>query len=152
MAKHRVAPMAAEDIPAVLEIESKSNPAPWSENSFRSELTNSQAHYLVAKVGDRIVGFCGCWDVIDEVHVTNIAVDPEFRRHGIGRSLMENMLADAKSRGMRCSTLEVRSGNLGAIALYEQLGYSRCAIRKAYYPNNREDAVVMWLYNLQDQT
>jgi ribosomal-protein-alanine N-acetyltransferase len=148
MAKVTVSKMTSEHVPAVLAIEAKCNPAPWSEASFRSELDNPQAHYIVALDGTRLVGYCGCWDVIDEVHVTNIGVDPEFRRKGAGRLLMVHMLALAVERGMRCSTLEVRAGNTAAIMLYESLGYEKCALRKGYYPNDRENAVVMWLYDL----
>lgn len=148
MMRFTIVPMAAEDIQAVLQIESRSNPAPWSEVSFRSELKNPQARYLVAKSGNQVVGYCGSWDVIDELHVTNIAVDPTYRRKGLGKMLMLEMLKAAKDRGMRCSTLEVRAGNEPAIKLYKQLGYEPCAVRKGYYPVNSEDAIVMWLYDL----
>lgn len=151
MTRFTILPMEAEHIPAVLRVETRSNPAPWSEASFRSELKNPQAHYLVALAGNEVAGYCGAWDVIDELHITNIAVDPQFRRQGLGKKLMIETLNSAKKRGMRCSTLEVRAGNEAAIKLYEKLGFQKCATRKGYYPVNSEDAIVMWLYDLESR-
>lgn len=142
-------PLTERDLQAVREIELLSNPAPWSEESFRAELSNTQATYFVAKCGDKVVGFCGYWRVIDEAHVTNVAVHPNYRKRGLGRSLMVTLLEHAASNGLTCSTLEVRAGNENAISLYEKLGYVKCAVRKSYYPNNHEDAIVMWLYDLE---
>ena len=95
-----------------------------------------------------VVAYGGIWLVIDEAHVTTIAVAAPHRRQGIGEKLMVELLERGRTAGMVCSTLEVRAGNQPAITLYEKLGYHVAATRKGYYPDNKEDAVVMWLYDL----
>lgn len=140
--------MLEKDILNVVAIERLVNPSPWSESSFRSELANPQAHYWVAQIGEALVGFAGFWLVIDEAHITNIAVHPDYQGQGIGKSLMSKLIEDAASKGAVCATLEVRKSNEKAIRLYESLGFVQSAIRKAYYPHNREDAIVMWLMNI----
>lgn len=86
--------------------------------------------------------------VIDEAHVTTLAVDESVRRLGIGRTLIVDLLVEAQARGMLCATLEVRASNTAAVALYESLGFATTARRKRYYPDNREDALVMWLADM----
>lgn len=137
-----------QHIPAILEIESRTNGAPWSERAFRNELTHDDRIFLVAISGGQIVGYGGVWLVIDEAHVTTVAVEESARRQGIGERLMVELLEKSKAAGMACSTLEVRAGNEAAIKLYEKLGYKEISKRKGYYPDNKEDAVVMWLYEL----
>lgn len=137
-----------EHIPAILEIESRTNGAPWSERAFRNELTHKDRIFLVGLANSEVVGYGGVWLVIDEAHVTTVAVSEAFRRQGIGEAMMIKLLEDSKEAGMVCSTLEVRAGNDAAIRLYEKLGYKEVARRKGYYPDNKEDAVVMWLYEL----
>lgn len=141
--------LVEEHIASILAIEKVSNGAPWSERSFRNELQHPNGVFLVAKDGGRVVGYAGAWYVVDEAHITTVAVDPDYRRKGIGRALTIAILDAAKERGMACSTLEVRAGNEAAIELYQQLGYVTTARRKAYYPDNQEDALVMWLHDLQ---
>jgi [ribosomal protein S18]-alanine N-acetyltransferase len=145
----RFEPIREDHLPAVLAIERVVNTAPWSERSFRNELNHEHGIFLVAMGGGQLVGYGGVWLVIDEAHITNIAVSPDFRRQGIARKLMVELLTQAKSRGMTCSTLEVRAGNEPAVKLYEQLGYEVTARRKGYYPDNQEDAIVMWLHDLE---
>ena len=137
-------------ISAILEIERQVNTAPWSEKSFRNELTHPHGYFLVAIGDGKLVGYGGFWMVIDEAHITTVAVAPESQRQGVGRKLMLELLEQAKTKGMACSTLEVRAGNEPAIKLYEQLGYIIAARRKSYYPDNREDALVMWLHKLAE--
>ena len=144
----RFEPLREDHIEAILAIEKTANTAPWSEKSFKNELDNPHGIFRVAILNGNVVGYGGVWLVIDEAHVTTIAVAENHRRLGIGRKLMIELMSLAKDRGMVCSTLEVRAGNGPAIQLYERLGYDRSALRKAYYPDNREDAVVMWLYKL----
>ncbi len=144
----RFEPLREEHLPEVLEIEKQANSAPWSERSFRNELDHQHGIFLVTIGEGRVVGYGGVWLVVDEAHVTNVAVDSSARRQGIGRKLMMELLKRAKERGMTCSTLEVRASNEAAIRLYEQLGYKITAQRKGYYPDNKEDAAVMWLYEL----
>lgn len=133
---------------AILAIESEVNTAPWSERSFRNELGHERGVFLVAILDGEVVGYGGVWLVIDEAHITTVAVAPNQQRKGIGWRLMVQLLDKAKERGMTCSTLEVRAGNTAAISLYERLGYVVAARRRAYYPDNKEDAIVMWLYDL----
>lgn len=135
-------------LPAILDIEARSNPSPWSERSFRNELNHEHGIFLAAIANGSVIGYGGIWLVVDEAHVTNVAVSPEHRRQGIGRRLMIELLERAKTAGMTCSTLEVRVSNEPAIKLYEDLGYLRTSLRRNYYPDNREDAVVMWLHQL----
>ena len=142
-------PLKEEHIEPILAIEKESNGAPWSERSFRNELNHPAGVFLVAKDGGRVVGYAGAWYVVDEAHITTVAVDPDFRRRGIGKTLTIAILNAAKDRGMACSTLEVRAGNEAAIELYKQLGFVATARRKAYYPDNQEDALVMWLHDLK---
>lgn len=144
----RFEPIQESQIPAILEIEKVSNTAPWSERSFRNELGHEHGIFLVALVQGKVVGYGGIWMVIDEAHVTTVAIAPEFRRQGIARRLLAELLTRGKEKGMVCSTLEVRAGNEAAINLYQSFGYTIAATRKKYYPDNNEDAVVMWLYNL----
>ncbi|HVL38814.1 MAG TPA: ribosomal protein S18-alanine N-acetyltransferase [Fimbriimonadaceae bacterium] len=132
-----------------MEIEKEANTAPWSERSFRNELDNPHSMFLVAFLGGSLVGYGGIWKVVDEAHVTTVAVAQDARRQGIGRRLMVELLERAKESGMRCSTLECRAGNEAAVRLYEHLGYTITNRRKAYYPDNKEDAIVMWLHDLQ---
>jgi ribosomal-protein-alanine N-acetyltransferase len=140
--------LAESHIPAIMEIERQAHGSPWSERSFRNELDHPQSEFIVATIGPELVGYAGEWILVDEAHVTTIAVRPDHRRKGLGRDLMNELLARAKARGAVCSTLEVRASNAAAIQLYEGLGYVQAGLRRGYYPDNKEDAVVMWLYNI----
>jgi ribosomal-protein-alanine N-acetyltransferase len=144
----RFDPLQESHIPAILAIEGRTNTAPWSERSFRNELDHKRGIFVVAILQGEVVGYGGVWMVIDEAHITTVAVAEEHQRQGIGEKLMVHLLKLAKEQGMLCSTLEVRAGNEPAIKLYEKLGYVISARRKGYYPDNREDAIVMWLYDL----
>ena len=144
----RFEPLAEHHIGAILAIEKETNTSPWSERSFKNELINRQSIFLVALLSGVVAGYGGLWVCVDEGHITTLAVGAEHRRKGIGRKLMDELLSKAKPQGVTCSTLEVRAGNLPAIELYKAMGYVEVARRKAYYPDNKEDAVVMWLYDL----
>lgn len=135
-------------IPRILEIERVCQSAPWSQTSFLNEVDSPQSIFLVAILNGKVVGYGGAWILVDEAHITNLAVDPEMRGQGIGRRLMNEILEKSKERGAVCSTLEVRAGNEAAIHLYESMGYVTAGRRKGYYPDNREDALVMWLHDL----
>ncbi len=150
-ARYEISPFQKHHIDEVLEVERLSNPSPWSRASFEAELQNPQAHYWVVTLGGKVVGFAGYWDVVDEAHITNLAVHPLHRRKGLGERLLATLLGDAKARGMRCATLEVRRNNHSALALYEKFGFVACAIRKNYYVQDQQDAIVMWLYRLQER-
>ena len=137
--------MTVDDIPMVQLVERKCFTTPWSRNIFVSEVTrNDNAIYLVAEVGERIVGYAGIWIILDEGHITNIAVDPAFQRQGIGHGLMDVLTTAAVKRGVIAMTLEVRVSNSSAQALYAKLGFVPNGIRKEYYQDDREDALIMW--------
>jgi len=144
----RLEALSSDAIPAILEIEREANTAPWSEQAFINELDHPNGIFLVVRVDGEIAGYGGVWIVVDEAHITTIAVRPENRRQGLARKLMNELLTNAQKRGATCSTLEVRAGNEAAVKLYESLGYRTIATRRAYYPDNREDALVMWNYDL----
>jgi ribosomal-protein-alanine N-acetyltransferase len=144
----RFEPLTESHIPAILAIEGRTNTAPWSERSFRNELGHDYGLFLVAILEGEVVGYGGAWLVIDEAHITTVAVAAGHQRKGIGQRLMVQLLEKAKERGMLCSSLEVRASNEPGIKLYEKLGYEVTTRRKGYYPDNREDALVMWLHNL----
>ncbi len=136
-------------IPPILEIEKLCESSPWSEGAFRNELDHDHGIFLVAIIKGEIVGYGGVWVLADEAHITTIAVHPDQQRKGIGRTIMDELIDRAKERGAVCSTLEVRAGNVPAITLYENMGYVRSGLRKRYYPDNNEDAVIMWLHELE---
>lgn len=144
----RFEPLNEGHLQSILSIEKVSNSAPWSERSFRGELTNPQSVFVTAIGDGKVVGFAGLWVVVDEGHITTVAVDPDYRGKGIGKKLTQEVLARAKEKGVVCATLEVRASNEPAIKLYEDLGFVKAARRKGYYPDNREDAIVMWKHRL----
>lgn len=149
--KHvQIVPLAERHIGPVVEIEKASNTAPWSERSFRNELGHPDGIFLVLEGSGRPVGFAAGWVLADELHVINVAVEPAHRREGHGRKLVVELLLHGQEKGATCATLEVRAGNAAAIGLYESLGFKSCGLRKKYYPDNKEDAVVMWLHSLTD--
>jgi ribosomal-protein-alanine N-acetyltransferase len=141
--------LQAAHIPAILEIENRTNSAPWSERSFQNELEHDHGIFLTAIEDGKVIGYGGVWLVIDEAHITTVAIEESKRRNGIGGRLMRELLTRAKEKGMVCSTLEVRASNTAAVHLYENLGYETTARRRGYYPDNGEDALVMWMHDLE---
>jgi len=139
-----IEPMKMSDLKQVLAIENMSFPAPWSRQAFISELTyNRAAIYLVARQDDQIIGYAGMWVVVDEAHITNIAVHPAWRRLGVGRRLMDRLVEIAQANRCRAITLEVRKSNLAAQNLYTQYGFTAQGLRRGYYSDNGEDAIIM---------
>jgi ribosomal-protein-alanine N-acetyltransferase len=148
-----IRPMTVEDISDVLKIDRLSFPISWSERSYRYELeSNSAAQLLVAEYihPDRVelVGYIGFWFVVDEVHISTLAVHPHYRRRGIGACLLAGALDLAASLGGAIATLEVRTSNQIAMHLYQQFGFEFVGRRKNYYQDNREDAWLMRLDRL----
>ncbi len=137
--------MRDEDIDSVLDISSLSFSISWSKISYIQELTNPIAKYLVAKIDNRVIGFIGTWIVLDESHITNIAVHPNYRKQGIASTLLEGLLSYCKDKGCVAYTLEVRSSNKAARSLYGKYNFKQEGIRKGYYADNKEDAIIMWL-------
>ncbi len=140
-----IRPMTREDVPAVSAVDRLCFTLHWSENSFAAETTNTVGRYLVAELDGRIVGYIGAHVIMDEAHVTTFGVHPDCRRRGIGERLLVEMLRRAMDAGCRRVTLEVRESNLGAQALYRRYGFAPISRRRAYYSDDQEDAVVMWI-------
>jgi ribosomal-protein-alanine N-acetyltransferase len=134
--------MHFQHLPYVVAIEKKSFKHPWSYSLFLSELSNKIAHYFVAFLGSRVIGYVGLWIYLREAHITTFAIHPEFRRKGYGTKLLHYALEFAKSKGCKEVLLEVRVSNQVAQALYRRFGFSEIGIRKAYYSDG-EDALVM---------
>ncbi len=138
--------MKEEDIDQILKIEELSFATPWTRQSFENELNLNQfAVYLVLEKEGQIVGYCGMWLIVDEAHITNIAVLPEFRGQKLGEGILRMIMEVAKKRGAKSMTLEVRVSNTVAQSLYRKLGFMNGGIRKNYYTDNYEDALVMWV-------
>lgn len=138
--------MREEDIDRILEIEHASFSTPWSREAFYNELYNNKfAVYIVIEVDKKVVGYCGVWIVIDEGHVTNVAILPEYRGKKLGEQLMHALVEVAKGMGAKTMTLEVRVTNYIAQSLYRKFGFQNGGIRKNYYTDNQEDALVMWV-------
>lgn len=141
-----VEPMTAADLDDVLEIEEASFTNPWTRPMFERELLNpGVSHLYVLRTGDwRVAAFCMDWIVADELHINNLAVRPECRGAGAGRALLTSIFGHAAALGARRATLEVRRSNAAALKLYEGLGFSVAGIRRGYYDNPVEDALILW--------
>lgn len=139
-----IIPMEIEHLGRVLEIENLSFPAPWSLRSYKGELTrNNFAHYFVAVFNGEVIGYLGLWIVVDESHITTIAVDPAFRGNRIAQHLIEFGEEYSKIWGAEKMILEVRITNLAAQKVYKRMGFEQIGIRKNYYAETMEDAIVM---------
>ena len=142
--------MTSDDIDSVVEIEAEAyGEHHWSKSSFYDEMNNNLAKYYCAKTSDGIlVAYAGTWNILDEGHITTIAVKPEFMRRHIGEALIVKILEDCYSAGIKYLTLEVRESNIPAIALYTKYGFSSLGTRKGYYQDNNENALIMWTENI----
>jgi ribosomal-protein-alanine N-acetyltransferase len=136
--------MRLEDLPAIHAIEQASFTSPWPPHAYQSELeSNRLAHYLVARVGDTVVGYGGMWLMVDEAHITTFAVHPAWRHQKIGERLILAFLDLASDRDAHEATLEVRLSNLPARKLYEKYGFRPVGLRPRYYSDDNEDALIM---------
>ncbi len=134
------------DLKSIMNVENASFTVPWTEVAFRNEfIINQYAYYILATYNDEVVGYAGIWLVLDEGHVTNIAIHPDYQGNHYGEALLREMIRIAKERGVIRITLEVRVSNDVAQGLYKKLGFQDGAIRKNYYPDTKEDALVMWV-------
>lgn len=141
-----ISKLTNDDLDGIYEVEKDSFPIPWPISSFKEELNNILATYLVAKAENKIVGYIGMWFVMDECHITNIAVHSKYRKNKIATKLINKMLALCKEHKTNYIMLEVRSSNIAAQNLYSKFGFTEEVIRKDYYKNpdnTREDAIVM---------
>ncbi len=142
-----IRPMLGSDVADVAALEATWQPRPWSETVFRDELAAEGRCYLVA-VGARVEGFGGVMVIGDESHVTNLLVAPDMRRRGLGRRLMSGLITASVEAGARHITLEVRSRNHPARALYTGLGLRPVGVRPGYYGD--DDALIMWAHDIDD--
>lgn len=138
--------MNKDDIAAVVDTENEAFSTPWTVEIFEHEMTdNLYAHYLVAEKDGHVIGHCGMWIVLDECHITNVAVRKAYRGLKIGEGLMREAIALCRSLDVRLMSLEVRVSNEVAQNLYRKLGFQDGGIRKNYYTDDHEDALVMWV-------
>ncbi len=138
--------MTLDDVSAVYEVELVSFTVPWSKEALEREITsNSFALYHVAEIEGKVIGYCGMWIVYDQVQVTNIAILPEYRGNHYGEKLLGFVINEARLHGGKVLSLEVRVSNTPARSLYEKFGLQPGGIRKQYYTDDLEDALVMWV-------
>lgn len=136
--------MTSKDIDGVFEVEKNCFEHHWSKESFKKELINENARYLVAKLDRKIVGYVGIWLILDEGHITNVAVHNDYRGQKIGDKLVQALVNLCKENNINSMTLEVRVSNIVAQNLYKKYGFKLAGIRKEYYSDNKEDAMIMW--------
>lgn len=140
-----IMPMTKEHIDEVAQLESICFYTAWSKEDFIKEITeNKLANYFVAIQNNRAIAYCGMWHIVDEGHITNIAVLPEYRRLGVATQLVQKLVNTAIDKKIVGLTLEVRIGNLSAQKLYTKFGFKPEGIRKRYYSDTGEDAIIMW--------
>src|SRR5579862_1214448 len=143
--------VTGDDLDAVLYFEGECFSSPWTREMYLAELENVGISYcFLARDDDgRTTGFCSFWRVVDELHINNLAVLEPYRRRGIGRALLTHVLNEGVRLGAHSATLEVRRSNEVARQMYERLGFVASGVRRAYYTNPIEDALVMWRTNLR---
>lgn len=143
--------MNIDDVEAVYKIENSTFSIPWSKQSFKDEMQqNVCARYLVCLLNNQIIGYAGIWAILEEGHVTNIAIDDKFRGKGYGKKLTQELIQYSANLGVQYITLEVRRSNFKAIQLYKNLGFEQVNVRKAYYEDNHEDGLLMVLSNMPE--
>ena len=141
--------MKIEDIEDILIVENLCFTVPWSKESFTQELLNRElTRYVCARVENRAIAYAGMWKICDEGHITNVAVHPEYQKKGIGGKLICHLINIAQKEKIKKMTLEVRKSNTAAQKLYLKYGFEIKRVRKGYYSDNKEDAIIMWRDNL----
>jgi [ribosomal protein S18]-alanine N-acetyltransferase len=143
--------MTLDDIDGICEVEKESFTVPWSREAFCNEMTkNHFAFYLVLEIDGKIAGYGGMWIIVDEAHITNIAIARDYRGKKLGEKLLHELTVEAKKQGVVAMTLEVRKSNYAAQNLYRKFGFEETGIRPKYYSDNGEDALIMWV-NFQNE-
>ncbi len=149
LAEILIEPMHKRHLPAVLRIEHRAHPKPWTLGVFTSELAQGGSrYYVVCRAGGKIAGYGGLMFVADEAHVTNLAVAPPMRRQHLGTRLLMHLAQESTRRHCVAMTLEVRMSNVAAQQLYHKFGFVSAGVRRNYYAETGEDALIMWLYEL----
>ncbi|WP_368488635.1 ribosomal protein S18-alanine N-acetyltransferase [Clostridium sp. BJN0013] len=142
-----ISSLKLEHIDRILLIDNLCFPTPWSRESFNKEIEgNTLARYIIAKKSKTIIGYAGMWIILDEGHITTIAVHPKYRGIGAGNLLLESLVEICKIESINNMTLEVRKSNIVAQNLYKKYGFVESGIRRSYYADNKEDAIIMWKY------
>ena len=140
-----VRPMLTSDLDTILQIERASFSTPWCLEAFKTELKdNEYARYLCLELNGQVIGYMGLWFILDEGHITNIAINPNYRGQRWGEFLMKSVMDKMAEQGMERMTLEVRVSNSTAQSLYHRLGFTTAGVRKGYYADTGEDALIMW--------
>jgi len=141
-----VRPMRMDDLEAILDIEMASFSTPWSLQAFKAELKdNEYARYVCLDLEGKVIGYMGLWFILDEGHITNVAIAPNYRGQKWGEFLMRSVMSKMMNEGMERMTLEVRASNSPAQSLYSRLGFVTAGVRKGYYADTGEDALIMWV-------
>ncbi|MDD3594186.1 MAG: ribosomal protein S18-alanine N-acetyltransferase [Candidatus Gastranaerophilales bacterium] len=142
--------MQEDDIPSIMEIETVSfGKYHWSEKSFITEINNNLAHYYIGINEDnKLVSYCGFWDILKEAHITTFAVHPDLRKQKIAQQMLVYMIKKAYDMEIKWFTLEVRESNIAAINLYKKFGFDCIGEREKYYQDNNENALIMWTENI----
>lgn len=144
MSNVEIFPLEESYIDDIVNISILSFPIAWTKEAFQNELSNKFARYVIAAKDNVIIGYGGMWVILDEAHVTNIAVHPEYRGIGAGALIVEALLDVCRYEKATSITLEVRKSNETAQNLYMKYGFIEEGVRKNYYEDNREDAIIMW--------
>lgn len=146
--KVQICKMRKKDISSIMEIEKKAyGDFHWSESGFEAEIENALGNYYVVKTDDEkqeLIGYCGFWAILEEAHITTIAVKEEYRGNHIGELLLQKMIEEGYSKDIKWFTLEVRISNITAQNLYKKYGFQSLGLRKKYYQDTQEDALIMW--------
>jgi len=143
-------PLTVKNLPDVLAIERLSFPEPWSKHLFLKEMRRPDSYFMVFRLNAEVIGYGGFWLAAKEIHITNVAVHPAYRRQGYGSMILEHLLNAAVCRHAIMATLEVRETNLDAVSLYKKFGFRPVAIQREYYSDSGEDAIVMLKDDLGD--
>ncbi len=140
--------MRQDDLPRVMEIDRECFPIPWHESAYLTEVSNRSAYYVVLCQDDEVAGYAGMWTIMDEAHITTLGVSTPYRRRRGGERLLIALLVEAIGKGARRATLEVRQSNTAAQNLYKKYGFYPVAVRRAYYSDNNENAIIMWVEDI----
>lgn len=148
----KIRKMHKKDIEQIMKIESVSfGNFFWTQEAFAAEIENQVGHYFIAENEKKeIIGYCGFWLILEEAHITTIAVRPDCRKNGIGEFLLQKMIETGYEKNAKWFTLEVRASNIAAQNLYYKYNFKSLGLRRKYYQDNEEDAMVMWTENIWD--
>ena len=148
MNSYKIEPMNSSHVKGVFKVSKLSLAESWNIDSIEKELSNKLAKYLVALHGDKVIGFIGMWIVFHAGDITNVAVHPEYRKQGVGNLLIDNLITLCKENNINSLTLEVRESNIPAQSLYKKHGFKEEGIRKNFYNNPKENAIIMWRHDI----